>query len=125
MIRQSIAANRATSAGGAQASAAAAATKLAEKKKEYEAVAALERISSQFVERIAGITEDCETMANAGEIHGQVLQQWPKMFEILSLFLASRASSEENTEEPASAFEGQRVVRIPIDELEQSTERSM
>jgi len=41
--------------------------KLLEKKKEYEAVAALERASALFVKRIEGLADDCEVMADAGQ----------------------------------------------------------
>jgi len=122
MIRHSVAVNRTSAPGSSQATTAAA--KLAEKKKEYDAVAALERITNQFVDRINGLTEDCEIMANAGEIHGQVLEQWPKMFEILSLVLASRATKSQDDDELEVNLEGRRLIRIPIDELKQSTERN-
>ena len=85
---------------------AAAAAKLLEKKKEFEAVVALERASAQFLKRIEDLGEDFDTMADAGIgayilaldssrkylmlishiVHGQVLEQWPNMFRILSLF---------------------------------------
>jgi len=89
---------------------------LLEKKKEYDAVAALERASALYLQRIETLGSDCETMAKAGEVHGQVLEQWPRMFQILSLFLASREKQEGE-----DVSEGQRLVRLPIDELQQQT----
>jgi len=40
--------------------------KLIEKKKEYEAVSALERASALYLERIEALAEDCDIMADAG-----------------------------------------------------------
>jgi hypothetical protein len=65
-MRQSLAANRATHTAPPQTNAAAAA-KLLEKKKEFDAVSALERASSLYLERIEGIGEDCDIMADAGQ----------------------------------------------------------
>lgn len=64
-MRASMAASRQSQAPGAIASAAATA-KLLEKKKEYEAVAALERASAQFLKRIEDIGEDFDVIADAG-----------------------------------------------------------
>lgn len=68
--------------------------------------------------------------------HGQVLEQWPRMFQILSLFCErfsdcvmklaypseSVASRETPDDDSASAppveSEGQRLVRIPIEDLD-------
>lgn len=41
--------------------------KLIEKKKEFDAVAALERASALYLQRIEALGEDCEIMAKAGE----------------------------------------------------------
>lgn len=100
-MRQSLAANRASHAAPPQTNSAAA--KLLEKKKEFDAVSALERASALYLERIEGIGDDCDIMADAGQgnaicrmksehyvdvtsVHGQVLEQWPRMFQILNLF---------------------------------------
>ncbi|KAF5351926.1 hypothetical protein D9756_007457 [Leucocoprinus leucothites] len=116
--RQSSLAGRASHASSqsSQGGSSAALAKLLEKKKEYDAVAALERASALYLQRIEALGEDCEIMAKAGEIHGQVLEQWPRMFQILSLFLASR---EQTGSEDAS--EGQRLVRLPLEELQQQS----
>jgi hypothetical protein len=45
---------------------AAAATKLLEKKKEFEAVLALDRASAQFLKRIESLADDFDNMADAG-----------------------------------------------------------
>ncbi|KIJ65412.1 hypothetical protein HYDPIDRAFT_174879 [Hydnomerulius pinastri MD-312] len=121
-MRQSVAPNRMSHAASqaSQANNAAATNRLLEKKKEYEAVAALERASALFVKRIEGLAEDCDVMADAGQIHGQVLEQWPNMFRILGLFLANREQYTES-EEPSTLPEsapGERLVRIPLDELQ-------
>jgi DASH complex subunit DAD2 len=120
-MRQSLAANRATHTAPPQTNAAAAA-KLLEKKKEFDAVSALERASSLYLERIEGIGEDCDIMADAGQVHGQVLAQWPRMFQILNLFLASRGHNngeDEGETLTSTASDAQRLVRIPIEELQQ------
>jgi hypothetical protein len=111
-MRQSVAANRASHGAtlNSQANSAAAAVKLLEKKKEFDAVSALERASALYLERIEGLGEDCDIMADAGQgktfasllsvrltlfpAHGQVLEQWPKMFQILSLFCKSDLNGE-------------------------------
>jgi hypothetical protein len=41
--------------------------RLLEKKKEFHAVSALEKASALYLERIEGLSEDCDIMANAGE----------------------------------------------------------
>ena len=64
-MRASMAASRQSQLPGSVANAAAAA-KLLEKKKEFEAVAALERASAQFLKRIEDLGEDFDTMADAG-----------------------------------------------------------
>lgn len=68
-MRHSIAPNRKSHAASLapQGVSAAAMNKLLEKKKEYEAVAALERASALFVKRIEGLADDCEVMADAGQ----------------------------------------------------------
>ncbi|KAG6334079.1 hypothetical protein ID866_5011 [Astraeus odoratus] len=67
-MRHSVAPSRTSHAPStaSQASSAAAMGRLLEKKKEYEAVAALERASALFVKRIEGLADDCEVMADAG-----------------------------------------------------------
>jgi len=87
-----------------QGSSSAAFSKLIEKKKEYDSVSALERASALYLARIEALGEEFNIMANAGEgaffisfsripiptlrllVHGQVLAQWPKMFQILNEF---------------------------------------
>lgn len=93
--------------------------KFLELKKEYDAVSALERTTRLYLQRIEALGEDCEIMARAGEVHGQVLEQWPRMFQILSLFLASRGNLDGQ-----NVLEGQRLVRLPLDELQQSSDQS-
>ncbi|KAF9219561.1 hypothetical protein BS17DRAFT_717025 [Gyrodon lividus] len=120
-MRQSVAPTRMSHAAPliSQANKAAAMNRLLEKKKEYEAVTALERASAMFVKRIEGLADDCEVMADAGKVHGEVLEQWPNMFRILGLFLANRQQSVES-EEPGAVLgpaSGERLVRIPLDEL--------
>lgn len=65
MIRQSIAPLRQSYVPG-QPTNAAAVAKFNEKKKEFEAVAALERASAKFLKRIEDIGDDFEVMADAG-----------------------------------------------------------
>lgn len=58
---------RASHAPGSQAPPSATLlARLADKKKEVEAVEALQRASSLFLRRLEGLAEDCEVMADAG-----------------------------------------------------------
>lgn len=114
-MRQSLAANK-TSSASVNAHAAAN-TKLLEKKKEYDAVSALERASTLYLQRIEGLAEDVDMMANAGEVHGQVLEQWPRMFQILTLFLSARSNEKDDTADVG----GERLVRLPIEELQKTS----
>ncbi|RPD58505.1 hypothetical protein L227DRAFT_654867 [Lentinus tigrinus ALCF2SS1-6] len=117
-MRASVAPNRQSQLPGSVANAAAAA-KLLEKKKEFEAVAALERASAQFLKRIDELGDDFDVMADAGIVHGQVLEQWPNMFRILSLFLSQREQHMDD-EEASPGTTGERLVRVPIEELRQT-----
>jgi len=121
-MRQSVAPSRVSQTPHPSSTAALA--KLLEKKRECDAVSALEKATALYLERIEGLGEDCDIMANAGEVHGQVLAQWPKMFQILSQFLSVRDSfdADSNGKMSLSTEEGQRLVRIPIDELQQDKE---
>ncbi|KAG1766919.1 hypothetical protein EV702DRAFT_1148471 [Suillus placidus] len=116
-MRQSVAPSRISHAASltSQANNAAATSRLQEKKKEFDAVAALERASALFLKRIEGLADDCEVMADAGQVHGQVLEQWPLMFQSLSLFLNSR---EQHLEDDTVPLTGERLVRVPLDELQ-------
>ena len=68
MSRQSVATNRPSHAAGPNpANSAAAAAKFIEKKKEFDAVSALQRASALYLQRIEGLADDCETMADAGQ----------------------------------------------------------
>lgn len=68
MSRQSVAANRPSHAAGLNpVNSAAAAAKFIEKKKEFDAVFALQRASALYLQRIEGLADDCETMADAGQ----------------------------------------------------------
>ncbi|KAJ7668447.1 hypothetical protein DFH06DRAFT_1181715 [Mycena polygramma] len=124
MSRQSVAATRPSHAPGLNAAnSAAAAAKFLEKKKEFDAVSALQRASALYLQRIEGLADDCETMADAGHIHGEVLEQWPRMFQILNLFLASAEEpSADSGSAPMQPGTGQRLVRIPIEELREASE---
>jgi hypothetical protein len=58
---------RASHAPGSQAPPSATLlTRLTDKKKEVEAVEALQRASSLFLRRLEGLADDCEAMADAG-----------------------------------------------------------
>jgi DASH complex subunit DAD2 len=67
-MRQSVAPTRAPHAVSSvnQPPNPAALARLQEKKKEFEAVAALEKASAMFVKRIEGLGDDCDVMADAG-----------------------------------------------------------
>lgn len=68
-MRPSVAPNRVSQAHAlaSQANNPASVHRLLEKKKEYEAVVALERSSALFVKRIEALANDCEVMADAGQ----------------------------------------------------------
>jgi DASH complex subunit DAD2 len=122
-MRQSVAPTRASHAASSINPNPASIIRLQEKKKEFEAVAALEKASAAFVKRIEGLGDDCDVMADAGLVHGQVLEQWPNMFRILGLFLANReqvTEPQEDGESSVSTGTGSCLVRIPIDELQVS-----
>ncbi|KAG0695925.1 hypothetical protein DFH29DRAFT_1005005 [Suillus ampliporus] len=114
-MRQSVAPNR-ISHTASQANSAAAISRLQEKKKEFEAVAALERASALFLKRIEGLADDCEVMADAGQVHGQVLEQWPLMFQTLSLFSVNSTRPTPVTTPRYSRETGLFV--FPLDELQ-------
>jgi len=135
---------------------AATLSKLTEKKKEYDAVSALERASALYLERLEALGDDYDVMADAGEgkalsshslqqlndfpVHGQVLAQWPKMFQILSQFcthwivlswcFANQTSFlvlskddggyETNDHVQPLQTEGQRLIRVPIETLQEA-----
>jgi len=122
-MRQSVAPSARQSHLPNPAANAAALAKLFEKKKEYEAVTALERASAQFAKRIEELGDDFDVMADAGRVHGQVLEQWPNMFRILSLFLSTREQQSEATDAPPPST-GERLVRVPVEELRSAEETS-
>ena len=68
MRKSSIHSSRASHAGStaSQASSAQLISKLLEKKKEFEAVLALEKASTEFLKRIEGLADDFENLADAG-----------------------------------------------------------
>ncbi|OJA11915.1 hypothetical protein AZE42_06135 [Rhizopogon vesiculosus] len=119
-MRQSVVPNRISQASSlsSHSNNAAALSRLQEKKKEFEAVTALERASSLFLKRIEGLAEDCEVMADAGQVHGQVLEQWPLMFQTLSMFLNSREQYSADSGEDTVPFTRDQLVRVPLDELQ-------
>jgi len=127
-MRPSTTSARASHAPGSQAPPnATLLARLADKKKEIEAVEALQRASTLFLRRLEGLADDCEAMAEAGIVHGKVLAQWPQMFRILMMFAAAReASSAAKTADDGAGTNtdsdvppgGGRLVRVPIDELQ-------
>ncbi|KAF8876502.1 hypothetical protein BD779DRAFT_1475637 [Infundibulicybe gibba] len=131
-MRQSVAANRTSHIGhpGSSSNNAAAINKLLEKKKEYDAVSALERASAVFLSRIEGwariarqwrTQEKSYVYTRPTLVHGQVLDQWPKMFQILSLFLSSQGHTVDEGDDPLET-EGQVLVRIPIEDLQTASQ---
>ncbi|CCL98357.1 uncharacterized protein FIBRA_00352 [Fibroporia radiculosa] len=123
-MSQSVAASSRQSYLPHSATNAAAAAKLLEKKKEFEAVAALEQASTQFLKRIEELGDDFDIMADAGRVHGQVLEQWPYMFKILHLFLSTREQHSNSAEIPIAPSQGERLIRVPVEELRPSEEKS-
>ena len=68
-MRQSVASARAShavSSANSQPPNPTAFARLQEKKKEFEAVSALEKASAMFVKRVEGLGDDCDVMADAG-----------------------------------------------------------
>ena len=63
-MRQSVAPHRVSQIPHPSPTALA---RLLEKKKEFYAVSALEKASALYLERIEGLRDDCDIMANAGE----------------------------------------------------------
>ncbi|KAI0790732.1 hypothetical protein C8Q75DRAFT_806124 [Abortiporus biennis] len=118
-MRQSFAHSR-QSVAPSQTASATAQAKLIEKKKECEAVIALEKASAKFLQRIEELGDDFDVIADAGKVHGQVLEQWPNMFRILGLFLSSRQQNADGEEQSHNEETGQRLVRVPIEDLQPS-----
>ncbi|KAH9170125.1 hypothetical protein EDB89DRAFT_1853745 [Lactarius sanguifluus] len=85
------------------------------------------RASALFLQRLEGLGDDCEAMADAGAVLGEVLAQWPQMFRILNLFrgLATYAEGAgmETDADPSPLPPGERLVRVPIDELQQAEQK--
>ncbi|KAI9510090.1 hypothetical protein F5148DRAFT_977242 [Russula earlei] len=127
-MRPSSASIRASHAPASQPPPSAALlARLADKKKELEAVDALQRASALFLRRLEGLADDCEEMAEAGIVQGQVLAQWPQMFRILSMFVAARESSTSTDDRAEVVADvdlppGERLVRVPVDELIQQAD---
>lgn len=102
-MRQSVAPSRISQAASlAQSNNAAAMSRLQEKKKEFEAVAALERASALFLKRIEGLADDCEVMADAGQ--GSLLS--PCSWSIIDYNL------------PNSTWSGARAVASYVSDIE-------
>lgn len=92
-MRQSVAPTRtshAVSSMNHQPPNPAAHARLQEKKKEFEAVSALEKASAMFVKRIEGLGDDCDVMADAG-LGKQCIRVY--FTTLLILMLSPRASS--------------------------------
>ncbi|OAX39355.1 hypothetical protein K503DRAFT_792016 [Rhizopogon vinicolor AM-OR11-026] len=103
-MRQSVALSRISQAASlTHSNNAAAMSRLQEKKKEFEAVAALQRASALFLKHIEGL-------ADALRIHGQVLEQWP-------LLLNSRKQYSAEPDD-ALSLTRDRLIRVPLDELQ-------
>jgi len=91
--------------------------------KEYAALAALERASADYVQRIENIDLDCNLMADAGKVLGEVHAQWPEMFRILSLAVPQQADPGVQAN-GTDGSECEFLVRVPLDELQQQDESS-
>ena len=151
-MRASVAPSRQSQLLGSVASAAAAA-RLVEKKKEFEAVAALERASAQFLNRIEELGNDFDVMADAGigehpvSLHTRSLSNtfhhstWPSTGAVAQyvsytehVSYAILASSDNpyssyiavaqreqgvDGENASSGTTGERLVRVPVEELRQ------
>jgi len=94
-----------------------------EKKKELEAIIALESASADFASRFQALQSDMDVVAEAANVHGSVLAHWPHMFNLVRLFLNHPESPPvESGTVPATQGEstmqtGERLVRVPIDGL--------
>jgi hypothetical protein len=142
MIRQSVAANRTVYGSSTQASQSnnsLVLSRLLEKKKEIEAVSALEAASQLCISRLEALSKDFDVMADTGGgmrlkrvfsivarlkiynlVFGQVLEHWPRMFEILQLFLASRSSEDDSLADGNIEPEGQKLVRVLIEAVSEA-----
>ncbi|EJD49552.1 hypothetical protein AURDEDRAFT_161109 [Auricularia subglabra TFB-10046 SS5] len=86
--------------------------KLAEKKKEYEALAALERASAEFRQRLDALSAQGDIMADGVETLGEVLSNWPNMFKLVNLFVDPE---QQASDQPTEA---NRLVRLSVDAVE-------
>ncbi|PAV20325.1 hypothetical protein PNOK_0295200 [Pyrrhoderma noxium] len=124
MRKSSVYSVRASHAGSlaSQSSSAQAEAILLEKKKEHDALLALERVSNEYLRRLEAIDYDCNIMADAGRVHGEVLSQWPEMFRILSLSVPSlnpQSKPDGEAQNNIAQQNCERLVRVPIDELQE------
>jgi hypothetical protein len=80
-MRPSMASNRISHIAGLTSKAPnpAATLKLLEKKKEFDAVSALEKATELFLDRIENFGENCDIMANAAE--GELYEHFTSHFE--------------------------------------------
>jgi hypothetical protein len=77
------------------------ATRYIEKRKEVEAILALERATAEVASRFDALSHDLDVVAEAAKgahlkpsrhcpnisaVHGSVLAHWPHMFELVALF---------------------------------------
>ena len=92
MLRPSLAPSRPSTSAQPRAShipygtAQSQRDKCLEKRKELEAVSALERASAHFLTHLESLAANTELSAEGAKAMGNVMAQWPNMFRLVSLF---------------------------------------
>ncbi|KAF9650569.1 hypothetical protein BDM02DRAFT_1323337 [Thelephora ganbajun] len=108
MHRQSIASRSQFSQSSAQIATAQA---LRNKKKEYEAISALEQSCAELIVTLEEMATDLNTTAEATIAIGKAMEHWTDMFQILSISL--EALSAQDQPSPPN-----RLVRLSLDGLQ-------
>ncbi|KAF9792532.1 hypothetical protein BJ322DRAFT_53694 [Thelephora terrestris] len=95
-----------------QSSAQSAATQvLRNKKKEYEAISALEQSCAELISTLEDMATDLNTTAEATIAIGKAMEHWTEMFQILSISLEA-LSAQDHPSPP------NRLVRLSLDALQ-------
>jgi len=89
----------------------ATAQALRNKKKEYEAISALEQSCAELIATLEEMTTDLNTTAEATIAIGKAMEHWTDMFQILSISL--EALNVQDQPSPPN-----RLVRLSLDALQ-------
>ncbi|KAG9032350.1 hypothetical protein FS837_002765 [Tulasnella sp. UAMH 9824] len=107
--------------GRAGSSAQSAALRLLEKRQEWEAIAALDEATEEIVKSLEQLAAQGNVMADGGRAVASVMNNWPNVLRVISLFAkdSSGSAAVETKEETAGDGELPRLVRIDANSLAQ------